>query len=205
MGWALARKPRNERTLLIYPDSTAKQREHRELVTRSFYLANADVKQAQALVRTMAKTRDIHIDERLNQIIVRDTPEVVRLVQRLLAAIDLAEPEVALEGEVLEISSNQLDELGLQWPDQVQIGVPGLSGLVELGRSSEFRGSVANPAMLATLRATLTRANTLANPRLRARNLSPDGRPGRRVRDRFGRSGAVAEPVTTATAGAFVA
>ena len=166
----LASKTLNERTLFIYPDTTAKQREHRELVTRSFYLANADVKQAQALVRTMAKTRDIHIDERLNQIIVRDTPEVVRLVERLLAAIDLPEPEVVLEVEVLEIASTQLDELGLQWPEQVQFGVPGLSGLVELGRRSEFRGSVANPALLATLRQTLTRSNTLANPRLRARN-----------------------------------
>ena len=37
--------------------------------------AAAVAKQAQALVRTVAKTRDIFIDERLNLMVVRDTPE----------------------------------------------------------------------------------------------------------------------------------
>jgi general secretion pathway protein D len=45
-----------------------------------------------------------------------------------------------------------------------------LSGLVELSRRSQFRGSIANPAVMATLRETINRSNTLANPRLRARN-----------------------------------
>ncbi|CAD5373515.1 STN domain-containing protein [Rubrivivax sp. A210] len=166
----LASKTLNERTLFIYPDTAPKRAEHRELVTRSFYLANADVKQAQSLVRTMAKTRDIHVDERLNHLVVRDTPEVVRLVERLIASIDVAEPEVVLELEVLEVSSTRLDEVGLQWPDQVSWGLPGAGSSVDLGLRDSFRASVANPAVLASLRETLTRANTLANPRLRARN-----------------------------------
>jgi len=160
----------NDSTLLVYPATPAKQREHQELVTRSFYLVNAEAKQAQALVRTIAKSRDIHVDERLNLLIVRDTPEVIRLIERLLASIDLAEPEVVLEVEVLEVASNRLDEIGLQWPESLQYGIPGAIGQVDLGQRGNFRTSIVNPALVATLRGTVGRGNVLANPRLRARN-----------------------------------
>jgi general secretion pathway protein D len=166
----LDRKLLNDSSVLIYPNTQAKQQEHQELVTRSFYLANADVKQAQVLVKTMAKTRDVYIDERLNLIIVRDTPEVVSLTERLIASIDLPEPEVMLEVEVMEIGSNRLDELGLQWPDTLQYGLPGATGQVQLSQRGDFRASIANPAVIATLRGTSGATNLIANPKLRARN-----------------------------------
>ena len=171
----LDRKLLNDSTLLIYANTQAKQREHQELVTRNFYLTNTDVKQAQNMVRTLAKTRDLFVDERLNLMVVRDTPEVIRLVERLIAGLDLPEPEVMLEVEVLEISSNQLDELGLQWPEQISYGLgPTLAGLIptEITRADRgsLRASISNPALVASLRETVTRGNTLANPRLRARN-----------------------------------
>ena len=166
----LASKVLGESTLLIYANTPAKQREHQDLVTRSFFLVNAEAKQVQTLIRTMAKTRDLYVDERLNQVMVRDTPEVVALVARLVAAVDLPEPEVVLEVEVLEIATTQLDSAGIQWPEELQFGLPGAGGLVELGTNRSFRASIANPALVATLRGSNGRVNTLANPRLRARN-----------------------------------
>ncbi len=166
----LDRKLLNESTVLIYPNTQPKQREHQDLVTRHYYLTNTDVKQAQALVRTMAKTRDLFIDERLNLMVVRDTPEAVRLIDRLLAGLDLAEPEVVLEVEVMEVASNQLDELGIQWPDRITYGMPGTATSTGWGQRDGFTAAVANPVAVATLRDTTSRGNTLANPRLRARN-----------------------------------
>jgi len=170
----LDRKLLNEHSVLIYPNSQAKQREHQELITRTLYLSNADVKQVQNLVRTIAKVRDLHIDERLNLMVVRDTPEVVRLVEKLIASVDLPEPEVMLDVEVMEIGSDQVEALGLQWPDQVQYGLVGadgkMGGTVLLGQRSEFRGAIANPALVATLRGTAGQVNLLANPKIRVRN-----------------------------------
>lgn len=172
----LERKLLNDSTLFIYPNTQSKQREHQDLVTRSFFLANTDVKQAQSMVRTLAKTRDLFVDERLNLMVVRDTPEVVRLVEKLLASLDLPEPEVMLEVEVLEIASSKIDELGLQWPDQVFYGLPSVAAdgspvtAITRGDRDRLRASIANPALVATLRETVSRGNTLANPRLRARN-----------------------------------
>lgn len=176
----LDRKLLNERTVMVYPGTQGKQREHQELETRSFYLTNADVKQAQALVRTVAKTRDLYVDERLNLLVARDTPEVLAIVERLLATLDLAEPEVVLEVEVVEIASGRLDELGLSWPQDVQFGLLATDAATGNKRLADslltradlpnLRVSIANPAIGATLRETLSRGNILANPRLRARN-----------------------------------
>lgn len=166
----LARKLLNERTVLIYPATQAKAREHEELVTRNFYLVNADVKQAQTMVRSIAKTRDLFIDERLNLMVVRDTPAVVQLVERLVAGLDLPDPEVVLEVEVMELASNRVDELGIQWPESVSYGLPGVTGDVLWSQRNGFRASIANPGLVATLRETYGSTNTLANPRLRARN-----------------------------------
>jgi general secretion pathway protein D len=171
----LDRKLLNEASVLIFPNTTAKQREHQELITRTLYLSNADVKQVQAMVRTIAKVRDIHIDERLNLMIVRDTPEVMKLVEKLIASIDLPDPEVMLEVEVLELASDKVDALGLQWPEQIQYGLLNsagqlLSGQVPLNQVDQFRGSIANPGLVATLRGTSGNANLLANPKIRVRN-----------------------------------
>jgi general secretion pathway protein D len=169
----LDRKLLNGHTVLIYPNTAPKQREHQELITRSLYLVNADPKQALNLVRVMTKTRDLHVDERLNALVVRDTPEVVNQIERLLATIDLAEPEVMLAVEVLEVSSDRLEELGLGWPTTVGLAVPGAGSTVPLSTplgGSGFRGIVANPALTATLRGVSGTANLLANPTIRARN-----------------------------------
>ncbi|MGK2899647.1 MAG: secretin N-terminal domain-containing protein [Burkholderiaceae bacterium] len=166
----LDRKLLNDSSMLIYPNTPAKQQEHQELVTRSFYLANADAKQAQLLIKTMAKTRDVYIDERLNLLIVRDTPEIIRLSERLIASIDLPEPEVMLEVEVMEIGTNRLNELGLQWPETIEYGVPDFVGSITRADRSSFRASIANPALIATLRGNSGTTNLIANPKLRARN-----------------------------------
>ena len=166
----LDRKLLNDSSVFIYPNTPGKQREHQELVTRSFYLANADVKQAQVLIKTMAKTRDVYIDERLNLVIIRDTAEVTALVERLLQSIDLPEPEVMLDVEVMEIARDQFDELGLQFPQQINYGLPGSIGEVTYSQRDGFRASIANPVALARLHGTSGASNLLANPKLRARN-----------------------------------
>lgn len=166
----LDRKLLNETSVLVFPNTAAKQREHQELITRTLYLTNADVKQVQAMVRTIAKVRDIHIDERLNLIVVRDTPEVLRLVEKLIASVDLPEPEVMLEVEVMELATDQVDQLGLDWPDQVQFGLPGATGQVLLSQRNQFRASIANPAVVANIHGTAGNNNILANPKIRVRN-----------------------------------
>jgi general secretion pathway protein D len=68
------------------------------------------------------------------------------------------------------VASDQLDALGIHWPEQVEFGVPGLTGSVEWSARSGFRATIANPVIAATLRGSAGTANLLANPKIRVRN-----------------------------------
>jgi general secretion pathway protein D len=189
----LERKLLNSTSMLIYPNTPAKQREYQELAVRSFYLGNADPKQALALVRTMLKTRDLFVDEKLNLLVMRDSPEAIRIAEKLIAAQDLPEPEVLLELEVMEVSRGKLQELGVQWPTTLTALniVPSpttttttggvvvtstdqtttttqltLEALRHMG--PESIGVSPNPYVVA--RGESSNANILANPRIRVRN-----------------------------------
>src|SRR6185503_17491021 len=174
----LEQKVVNDSTLLVYPNTPAKQREYQELVVKSFYIANADVRQTANMVRALVKTRDLFVDEKLNLLVVKDTPAAVRLAERLIAAHDLAEPEVMLEVEVLEVGSSRLLELGIRFPDSLALSLVGAAGtagtitLTEwLNRSSDLvQLSFTNPLFLFQLRQQDGATSVLANPRIRVKN-----------------------------------
>jgi general secretion pathway protein D len=174
----LDRKVLSDNSVIIYPNTPAKQREYQDLVVRSFYLSNADVKQTAAMIRALVKTRDLFIDEKLNLLIIKDTPEAVRLAEQLVATQDLGEPEVMLELEVLEVASSVVQELGIRYPQQVSLGIGGsglnnsdasLSSLVQIG-SGSLKAYVANPVFLLNLRRQDGLTNLLANPSIRVKN-----------------------------------
>jgi general secretion pathway protein D len=98
----LTHKVLNENSVLIYPNTPPKQKEYQDLMVRSFFVAYTDVKQMVAMVKGLVKTKDVHIDEKLNLFVMKDTPEAIRLVERWLLSTMWLNPEVMLEVEVLK-------------------------------------------------------------------------------------------------------
>ena len=174
----LDRKVMNDNTILIYPNTPAKNRDYKDLTVRSFYLANADVKATANMIRSIVKTRDLFIDEKLNLLVMRDTPQAIQMAEKLIAAQDKSEPEVMMEVEVLEVADNDLTALGIQWPQQVGVGLKGAAGVAGqvTGREITHMNSglvnvtVSDPLIAFNLRQQVGRANILANPRIRAKN-----------------------------------
>ncbi len=173
----------DERTLLIYPNDPAKQREHQKLSIRSFRLANAEARTVANSLKTLLKTRDIVVDEKLNMLVLRDTPETLLMAAKLVALHDVAEPEVMLEVEILEVQRSDLESLGVKWPSSIGLAPLSTSSLTADGRL------VTNPftlhdlthlnsrGVLATvdpmkLSASVGRENVsvLANPRIRIKS-----------------------------------
>jgi general secretion pathway protein D len=172
----LEKKVLSENTVLIYPNTPNKQREYQDLVMKTFFLENANVKQVLNLLRTMLKTKDLYIDEKLNLLVMRDTPDTVRLAERLIAAQDVAEPEVVLEVAVIEITRSRLTELGVNFPDQMNLTLidPSVAPLtLEDLRHVRNRASVGvspTPSVSVNLRKEDADSNLLSNPRIRVRN-----------------------------------
>lgn len=168
----------NANTLFIYPNTPQKQKDFQELQVRNFYLTNANAKDVAAMLKGMTKTKDMYIDEKLNLIVMRDTPEVIQVAERLVAAQDIAEPEVMLEVEVLEVGTNLLDNIGIQYPSQLSysaVGAAGTPGTVTLPEllnrnAGLVQVSLSNPALTLNLLHQDGDTNLLANPRIRVKN-----------------------------------
>ena len=170
----LEQKVLNDSSLLVYPATPQKQKEYQALVVRSFFLANADAKAVANAIKTIVKTKDLVIDERLNTLIMRDTADAVRVAERIVALQDMADPEVMLEVEVLEVKRSRLQELGLQWPGQLTLAPLPSSGttttLADLRnlRSTTLGATLSNT--IANLNKEDQNANLLTNPRIRVRS-----------------------------------
>lgn len=161
-------------TVLIYPNTQAKQKDYQPLTVRSFYLANGEAKNVASTLKTILKSRDVVVDEKLNMIILRDSPEAVRLAEKLVALHDVQEPEVMLEVEILEVKRTRLLNLGVRWPDQLTLspiaastGTLTVSDLRKL--NSETIGANIGTAVINAKKQD-SDTNILANPRIRVRN-----------------------------------
>ncbi|SBT06107.1 GSPD-related protein [Candidatus Accumulibacter aalborgensis] len=159
-------------SILIYPNTPAKQKEYQALVVKTYYLANSDAKTVGMTLKTILKTRDIVIDEKLNMLMIRDSPEAVRLADKLVGLQDIPEPEVMLEVEILEVKRSRLQALGINWPDNIALRALPVDGLTlkTLGNiTSATTGVTVGPAIIRANQLD-TDVNLLANPRIRARN-----------------------------------
>jgi general secretion pathway protein D len=164
-----AKRVLGENSILIYPDTTAKAREYVELKIRRFPLVNADPKQVLAMVKAMSKSKDSFVDEKTNALIIRDTPAVIRLVEKLIATMDQAEPEVMLEVDVMEIARDRILALGIDLPTSFGASIDGKTLMAFRARTSADI-NLSPLSVTAKAQRTDSDINDLATPRIRVRN-----------------------------------
>lgn len=165
-------------TLFIYPNTPDKLKDFQEMQVKNFYLTNASAKDVAVILKGMVKPKDIYVDEKLNLIVMRDSADVIRVAERLIAAQDIAEPEVMLEVEILEVGTSLLDDIGVQYPSQISysmVGAAGTSGAATLselhnGGAGLIQVSMSNPALVVNLLHQDGDTNLLANPKIRVKN-----------------------------------
>jgi general secretion pathway protein D len=171
----LAKRIVDPQTILIYPNTPDKQREHQELVIRVFHLAHVEAKTTAQMLRNLLKLKDPYVDEKANFIALREPPEVIALAERLIALQDVAEAEVMLEVEVLEVKTSRLTELGINFPNSfalTPLPAAGATGLTvdSLRTINSSRVGVSVGNILVNLRREVGDFNTLANPKIRTRS-----------------------------------
>jgi general secretion pathway protein D len=169
----------SDKSITIYPNTPQKVKDYQQLVVRTFFLANADVKTVAFSIKTLLKAKDVVTDERLGIIMLRDTPEMVRMAERIINVQDLADPEVMLEVEVLEVKRTRLMELGVRWPEQASLTLAGVAGstgglgglkVADLHRINGDNINLGIGGVTLNANKTDSDSNILANPRIRVRN-----------------------------------
>ena len=177
----LQKKILNANTILIYPARPDKERLYRELAVRTFYLSHADPKLAAAEIKQILKPKEVLVDERLSAVIVRDGLDTLGAVEKLVQAIDIAQSEVTVDIQVLEVSLADEQNLGIGYPESIGFSIGNFPNLVggDLGTSLAQLGGLNSSNILLDSGSTSIRLNallrsgntaTLANPRVRIKN-----------------------------------
>jgi general secretion pathway protein D len=181
---ALARQILSSNMVLIYPNTPAKQKDYEEQIVHTFYLTNALPKDVEGMLKSMLGAKTLFVDERTSVVVMRDTPDAVRMAEKLVASIDVPEPEVLIEVEVLEIARSKLLNLGITPPASFTASASsiakgatagatgGASSLVlsDLSHQNANTIQVSSVSLTANALQTVGNTNTLASPRIRARN-----------------------------------
>ncbi len=164
----LQKKVLSANSLLVYPATPQKNKDYQDLLIRNFYFANTSAKLCADMLRTILKIRDVYVDERLNMLVLRDRPEVLALAEKMIKAQDIADPEVMLEIEVMEVTRGKLQNLGIIYPGSLTVlNSPLTLEALKSLKSSDI-GVSPNPSI--QFKTTDTDLNLLSNPRIRVKN-----------------------------------
>ncbi len=166
-------------TIIIADDTPQNRRDYEDLVIKTFFLSNADVKDVDKALRSLIEARRIATDKQLNAITIRDTADKVAIAEKLIKTLDKAKGEVMVDVELLEVNSTKLQELGTELStytvglnlDNAKVtGGSGTDNPIYLNQLSNITNgdwSVTVPNVLINLVKSTTDATSLAQPQMR--------------------------------------
>lgn len=102
----------DEHSIIIAEDTPQNRREYEDLVIKTFFLSNADVKEIDKLLRSLIEARRLSTNEQLNAITLRDTADKVAIAENLIRVNDKAKAEVLIDVEILIMASTKNSDIG---------------------------------------------------------------------------------------------
>ncbi|PWB68561.1 MAG: hypothetical protein C3F15_16275, partial [Holophagae bacterium] len=166
------------KTIVVAEDNPQNRRDYEDLVIKTFFLSNADVKEVDKLLRSLIEARRLSTNEQLNAITLRDTADKVAIAEKLITVNDKAKAEVLVDVELLEYDTADQSEIGMSLstysfilgvdtaavsPDAPE-GSSFLSDLSNIARENVF---VNVPSVTINLIKSTGKASVLAQPQLR--------------------------------------
>jgi general secretion pathway protein D len=193
----LGRKVLNESTIIIYAKTPEKDKQYEELKVQTFMLNKLDAKKAVNLIRTMLPAKKIYVNEDINALVMRDTPESIEVARKVLEANDIPDAELVLDVEIIEISKSNTDNFGLVLSKYAvstaaispnggstflsdsltttsatgsTVTASGPTNLLQVFNWRGFSGFLTVPNATYNFGKTLSKGQTLANPKIRVKN-----------------------------------
>ena len=119
-------KPITSNVIYVTTDSAAKRKEVEDEVVRTFYITNTiqpnDLTEIANGLRALFDLRKVQSVGSQNAIVIRDTPDKVLLVEKVIHDLDKAKPEVLIHVQVLTANRDRLRDLGILPGQSVTVG-----------------------------------------------------------------------------------
>jgi len=162
----------DEQTILVAQDTQQNRRTYEDLVIQTFYLSNADVKDAVQLLRSLISSRNIATNEQLNAVTIRDTADKVKIAQRIIETIDKARSEVVVDIELIQVNTTKLRQLGVSFSENrvtqaIDLGEEATIRLPDLRHLTQQSFSLTIPSIIYDFVKSSSDAQLLAKPQVR--------------------------------------
>jgi len=162
----------DEQTILIAQDTQQNRRTYEDLVIQTFYLSNAEVKDAVQLLRALISSRNLATNEQLNAVTIRDTADKVKIAQKIIETIDKARSEVVVDIELIQVNTTKLTRLGVSLSDyaitqSVDLGQDVPIRLSDLRNLTQQSWALTVPSILYDFLKTNSDTQLLAKPQVR--------------------------------------
>ncbi len=90
------------------------------VATHIVTLQYADALEVKKMLETL--TKSVEVDLQGNRLLATATPSVIEQIKEVIKTIDVPPPTVEIKARVIEISSSNLDELGINWDKIAKFG-----------------------------------------------------------------------------------
>ncbi|MGA2192632.1 MAG: tetratricopeptide repeat protein [Nitrospirota bacterium] len=105
--------------IIIIPKTKSKIDQYQDLMIKTFYLNSIPAKEMVNIIRTMLETRKIIINEPLNAITLRDTPDKLKLCEKLIRSNDIKDAEVVIDVNIMEVDRGDSMTYGIGLPQSI--------------------------------------------------------------------------------------
>jgi general secretion pathway protein D len=100
-------------TIMVFKKTPQNLTEYENKLIKTFYLSNAEVENVRQIFNALMPQLRVFIDKRLNAITVLAKPTDLSIAQRIVNQLDKSKAEVMIYLELLELSENTAEEIGL--------------------------------------------------------------------------------------------
>jgi len=100
--------------------STKEKIKEAAMQTKVFELKNINVEEAKSLIDKLVKV--INTSKETNSLVVMGSPEEIKKVEDILNTVDISQSQVLLEAKIIEINTDVVRDIGIDWSDEVKAG-----------------------------------------------------------------------------------
>lgn len=158
-------------TILIVDDTKTKRGQYDDLIIKTIQLTSVKASDMANLLKGVIDLKHVTVDDTLNTLFIRDTKDVLDLVQELVEVADRPPAEVLLDVEILEADRNKTEQMGLDYGQALPVTfAPNtISGAAQTDIGTLLgQGGFTIPTVTLNYFKQDVDAKTLAHPQIRA-------------------------------------
>jgi len=127
-------------TIMVFKNTPQFKEQFENQLIKTFYLSNAEPNDVRSIFQQLMPQLKVFIDKRLNAVTIKAKPQELTIARRIVSQLDKAKAEVMVYLELLEVTENNMEQVGLLPVLGPSDGIGGGSGVYRIGGTIDNTG-----------------------------------------------------------------